>query len=131
MRPSNLFSAAILFSATAVADGENIIDFNRDIRPIHADRCFKCHGPDEKKREAKLRLDVLSGATKDLGGHSAVETGKPDRSEYYCRVSTSKDNELRMPPEGSRYDILALPGRLLQLLRFTVLNDIIYRHEPT
>ena len=48
MRLSNLFAAAILFSATAVADGENIIDFNRDIRPIHADRCFKCYGPDEK-----------------------------------------------------------------------------------
>jgi hypothetical protein len=83
MRLSNLFAADILFSATAVAGGENIIDFNRDIRPILADRCFKCHGPDEKKRKAKLRLDVLSGATKDLGGHSAVEPGEPDRSEYY------------------------------------------------
>lgn len=101
MRLSNLFAAAILFSATAVASGENIIDFNRDIRPILADRCFKCHGPDEKKRKAKLRLDVLSGATKDLGGHSAVEPGEPDRSELLSRV-TSKDNELRMPPVGSR-----------------------------
>jgi hypothetical protein len=78
MRLSNLFAAAILFSATAVADGENIIDFNRDIRPIHADRCFKCYGPDEKNVKPSYVSDSFPAQRRIW-----VEPGKPDRSEYY------------------------------------------------
>ena len=44
------------------------IDFNRDIKPLLSNRCFACHGPDKGKREAKLRLDVFDGATRDLDG---------------------------------------------------------------
>ena len=45
------------------------IDFNRDIKPLLSNRCFACHGPDEGKRKAKLRLDVFDGATRDLDGY--------------------------------------------------------------
>src|SRR5690242_11972783 len=38
------------------------VDFNFQIRPILADRCFKCHGPDEKARKGKLRLDLAENA---------------------------------------------------------------------
>src|ERR1039458_9492280 len=40
----------------------NQIQFNRDIRPLLADRCFKCHGPDQGSRKAKLRLDRAEDA---------------------------------------------------------------------
>ncbi len=77
------------------------IDFNRDIRPILSDKCFRCHGPDEANRkggEHGLRLDTRSGATTDLGGGGfAIAPGHPDKSELLSRI-TNDDPEEHMPP---------------------------------
>src|ERR671929_242376 len=54
------------------------IDFNRQIRPILSENCFACHGPDEKQRKAKLRLDVRDAAMKHEG---LIVPGKPAESE--------------------------------------------------
>src|SRR5215470_8962757 len=71
--------------------------FNRDIRPLLSDRCFYCHGPDEKNRKAGLRLDTFEGATKDRGGYRAISPGKPDESELIRRVTSHEPGEM-MPP---------------------------------
>jgi mono/diheme cytochrome c family protein len=74
------------------------IDFNRDIRPLLADNCYQCHGPDAAKRKAGLRLDQRAGATATLeSGHSAVVPGKPEASRLLELVATA-DAEDRMPP---------------------------------
>lgn len=82
-------------SAHAVEDP---INFNTDIRPILSNKCFACHGPDEGKLEAGLRLDDRSIATSELdSGSIAIVVGKPDESELLSRV-LSDDEDIRMPP---------------------------------
>jgi hypothetical protein len=82
-------------------EGARVPDFNRDVRPILADKCYKCHGPDEAQRQAELRLDQRDGAFGDLGGHAAVVPGQPDESELIRRVF-SEDPDERMPQPDSK-----------------------------
>jgi hypothetical protein len=74
------------------------IDFNRDVRPILAGKCFQCHGPDDKARKAGLRLDVRAGATKALrSGSVAIVPGNLAKSELAARIG-SDDVTILMPP---------------------------------
>jgi len=76
-------------------------DFGREIRPILAENCYHCHGPDEQAREAKLRLDTFEGAT--TGGETgpAIVPGKPGESELIARI-LSPDADDHMPPKDSK-----------------------------
>ncbi len=88
-------------ATTEQVEATQELTFNRDIRPILSDRCFFCHGPDEKTRKAGLRLDTFDGATKDRGGYRAIVPGKPDESELMRRV-TAHDAALVMPPPAAK-----------------------------
>jgi hypothetical protein len=68
------------------------VEFNRDVRPILADHCFACHGPDASKRQGKLRLDVRDSALK----RQVIVPGKPDDSVLMSRVLATNDDQ--MPP---------------------------------
>ena len=82
----------------APADHKKSVSFTRDIRPILADKCFKCHGPDAGERKGKLRLDNAKDATSlAASGSAAIVPGKLDDSELYQRI-ISADGEERMPP---------------------------------
>src|SRR5688572_88082 len=79
---------------------EPTVDFNRDIRPILSNKCFKCHGPDKAERQGGtegLRFDTEAGAFEDLGGYTVIVRGKPDESELIRRVE-STDGDEKMPP---------------------------------
>ncbi|HVJ81315.1 MAG TPA: DUF1549 domain-containing protein, partial [Planctomycetia bacterium] len=85
--------------AAASAGGAEPIDYNREIRPVLAANCLACHGPDDKHREAGLRLDVKEGATrKNDDGEAAIAPGKPEASLLLKRIAAGEDE--RMPPVG-------------------------------
>ncbi len=91
-----LLSAALTFAAPAAP--APAISFNRDVRPILSDKCFACHGPDEKKRDSGLRLDIREQAVRPAkSGDTAIVPGKPAASQLIARV-TSKDSDEVMPP---------------------------------
>ncbi|HLH53932.1 MAG TPA: DUF1553 domain-containing protein [Verrucomicrobiae bacterium] len=72
--------------------------FDRDIRPILAQNCYPCHGPDENKRKAKLRLDLRENAVKALpNGEVAIVPGDPKQSKLVERITSADPDEV-MPP---------------------------------
>ncbi|HYK89344.1 MAG TPA: DUF1553 domain-containing protein, partial [Acidobacteriota bacterium] len=73
------------------------VDFDRDIRPILSDNCYACHGPDEKKRRASLRLDTREGA---FAKSNVIVAKDPERSRLIQRIS-SADPDFHMPPPES------------------------------
>jgi hypothetical protein len=100
--------------ATATLAADPPVDFNRDIRPILSDTCFKCHGFDEAKRESGLRLDTFEGATAKLeSGSSAIVVGKAAESELFKRVTTT-DASLKMPPPESGKTVSPEQAELLR-----------------
>lgn len=93
--PMRLITCAILLPLSSLA----AVDFNRDIRPILSDKCFHCHGPDEEKREADLRLDSYEGATEGGEFEVPIEPGKPNESEVIARILNLDPDEIMPPPE--------------------------------
>ncbi len=109
----SLIVAAIAFTACMNTDGEGIstsgkISYNYHVRPILSDKCFKCHGPDQNKLEAGLRLDLPEFAfapLKETKGAFALVPGKPGESELFKRV-TSTDPAYIMPTPDSHLGAL-------------------------
>ncbi len=82
----------IVLAGVTPAFAQSNVEFNRDVRPILADHCFACHGPDPKTRKGDLRLDTPDGAKAVLGSR------KPAETDLVKRITTI-DKAERMPPE--------------------------------
>src|SRR5437588_6693238 len=93
-----------LFAAAASSNPQNPVNpvkkttsqvsFAREVRPIIADKCLKCHGPDNTARRAELRLDTPEGCAR------AFQAGSSSKSPGYQRMAT-RDPFKQMPPPGS------------------------------
>lgn len=103
-----LFGLATTGSANDAND--LAIDFNRDIRPILADNCFHCHGPDSGTRKADLRLDQGSDADDGI-----IVAGNSAESQLIRRLVTTDPDEL-MPPRDSGKELK--PGQIDILKRW-------------
>ncbi len=138
---SRIIPLACVITAAAPMIVRSEVSFNRDIRPLLSDRCFKCHGPDGGKDGEKwkggLHLDTRESALADIaavklatenrkraekglpgkenGGtpRFAIVPGKPDSSLLVERIMSSDDDE-RMPPPDSN---LTLTNEQKNLLR--------------
>lgn len=77
-------------------------EYNRDVRPILADACFRCHGFDKNKREAERRLDTRDGAMLENDGTIALVPGKPEESALISRIFSSDGDEIMPPPKEAR-----------------------------
>ncbi len=83
------------FCAAPTRAADTKLSYNKDVRPILAEACFKCHGPDSAARKGDLRLDQRDAV---LG---VIKVGKPDESEFVKRM-LSKDPDEVMPPASSK-----------------------------
>ncbi len=105
--PQLLAALAVLvtspaFAAVTTAVPEKI-EFNRDVRPILSNNCFKCHGFDAKERKADRRLDTREGAYADLEGIRAIVPGKLEESDTWHRIiSTDADEQMPPPKSGKK-----------------------------
>src|SRR5579862_6240012 len=98
---SGVFAFLISAALSAGAQTQGVkLRYNRDIRPILAENCFPCHGPDSAARKAGLRLDRFADATANRGGYAAIVKGDPAKSEVIKRVTGQ--SSLMPPPGGGR-----------------------------
>jgi hypothetical protein len=100
--------AAVALSAAPARAAEKL-QYNRDIRPILAENCFACHGPDSAARKAELRLDVREVAVKA----EAIVPGKPDESLLIDRIFSDDVGQV-MPPRKTRKKLTAAQKETLK-----------------
>ncbi|MDZ4684836.1 MAG: c-type cytochrome domain-containing protein [Planctomycetaceae bacterium] len=108
MTRSPMLTATVwCLAATLCAAADAPPDFNRDVRPILSQTCFKCHGPDDGRRESGTRLDQRDSAVA-LGesGKRIIVPGQPDASELIRRIESS-DPDVMMPPPATHLTLTA------------------------
>ncbi|RLS56501.1 MAG: DUF1553 domain-containing protein [Planctomycetota bacterium] len=93
---------AILLSLSGQGMAEEPLVFGRDVLPILSENCFHCHGPDEKGRQADLRLDTHEGVLAELNGHRTVKPGDAGASELIRRVQSTDPDEMMPPPSTKK-----------------------------
>lgn len=99
---------AWLLLTAVLAHAAEPVRFSRDILPILSEKCFSCHGQDERGRMAKLRLDTREGAL------AAIVPGKPGESKILARIAPA-DPKRVMPPAYSHK--APLDARQVELIR--------------
>ena len=105
--PIPLAGAIALFFTPALL-AQQAPDFQREIRPILSNICFKCHGPDQderkggKKGSGGLRFDTEEGSRADLDGAHAIVPGHPEQSDLIARITSTDPDEIMPPPKSGK-----------------------------
>src|SRR5436853_6965962 len=96
MKPLASITTLLIFAIAARAQAK--LEYNRDIRPILAENCFACHGPDSAARKANLRLDRREAAVEA----GAIAPGDVESSELVYRIESEDPTELMPPPKSTK-----------------------------
>ena len=92
------FAIVGLLALTAAAKAADPVKFNRDIRPIMSDTCFRCHGPEKPK--SRFRLDNRESALKGGGNNpDDIVPGDSAKSKLIHYVARLVE-DMEMPPAG-------------------------------
>src|SRR5438105_15387709 len=86
-----------LFGATPLC-AQSKIEYNRDVRPILAENCFACHGPDSAARKAKLRLDQRDDAI----ASGVIVPGNVKKSVLLERIDANEPKQIMPPPKSHK-----------------------------
>ena len=98
-----IFSLSMLCLSGSAFAAAPKVEFNRDVRPILSDTCFKCHGFDKAARKADLRLDVREQALLPRGKDAQITPLVPGdlaRSDIWKRIIATDPDELMPPPDS-------------------------------
>src|SRR5258707_4633514 len=100
---ASLFARAATAAEKPSATGKPNVDFNQEIRPILSENCYKCHGPDDSARKAKLRFDIRDEALKPAkSGERAIVPGAPEKSQLVVRTGSKDADEVMPPPKSGK-----------------------------
>jgi hypothetical protein len=100
-KPSILLAGSVGLALSGFAAAEPV-NFSREVLPVLSDRCFYCHGPDEKHRKADLRLDDEAAAKAAGNNGAAIVPGAPEKSLIIQRILSKDPDELMPPPEAHK-----------------------------
>ena len=116
MRSILILCLIILAGPLRLAGAEPAIDFDREVRPILADRCFKCHGPDENERQAELRLDRPRGDAPARPSRDVRRSSRASRPRVVCirRISSTQARASSCRPPDSGKTLSAAEKELLR-----------------
>jgi hypothetical protein len=107
-------TAVLVLLLTSTTFADEPLQFNRDVRPILAEHCWNCHGPDAAARQSGLRLDTFNDAIRPAeSGLPAIVPEKPQDSELVRRIH-SGDAALRMPPDSAQKPLNAAQIGILE-----------------
>src|SRR5262245_32304596 len=108
---SRSFALTFVFTwLSLISHAADKLEYNRDVRPILAENCFACHGPDSAARKADLRLDKRDVAIE----HDAIVPGKPADSALVERINSGDADEMMPPPTTKKKLTAAQKERLKQ-----------------
>ncbi|MCI0461893.1 MAG: PSD1 and planctomycete cytochrome C domain-containing protein [Gemmataceae bacterium] len=79
--------------------GAGLDFFEKKVRPVLAEHCYKCHSTQAKSPKGGLLLDSRAGLNKGGDSGPAVVAGKPAQS-LLIKAVRHVDLDLRMPPDG-------------------------------